>query len=163
MARLSTTAPNRLLPNTDGTVNHEDRPFSFGDPFNRPWYHIFPTFDYGPSGDMYVEEVPQGFDPTIRSQMSDGSDRTRARFSTVPREFTIVLENLTQANRATLDNFQRNEVNFGASRFKWTDTTLATFVVYNVKFSTTIRFTPYRNDSRLPLNRWKAEFKLKTV
>jgi len=161
MARLSTTAPNRLLPSIDGTVDHEDRPFSFGDPFNRPWYHIFPTFDYGPEGEMYAEETP--IDPTIRSNMSDGSERSRARFSTVPREMTVVLTNLTQANRATLDNFERLEVHYGAESFKWTDTTLATFVVRNVKFRTPIRWTPYRNDQRLPLNRWRAEFKLITV
>ena len=145
-----------LFSTIDDTVDNLDRPLYFGGPFDRKWYHIFPTITRGPSADMFIEETP--IDPVLRNEMEDGTVLTRMRFTTVPRLWNVAIEELLNADKVTLDDFQRNEVMFSTQRFKWHNTQNDT--EYWVHFFEPIRFSIKRRDQRNAPDRWMAEFRL---
>lgn len=148
----------RLFALIDDTVDNLDRPFYFGGPFDREWYHTFPTLGRGPESMEFVEETL--FDPTLRTEYEFGPPLTRSRTTSAPKVWNVVLTDLSNANKVTLDSFQRNIVNFGAEEFKWTNMQDGT--TYRVRFFAPIRFTIQTKDPRLPPNRWRIEFKLYT-
>lgn len=137
-------------------VNHLDRPMFMGCPFTRAAYHIFPTLKSGPSSTDFTEETP--YDPTIRTEFEGGAVKTRARFTSAPKKWTIVLENLDDTDKTTLDDFQRYEVHFGAEAFKWDNG--QDYVTYRVRFLRPIAFAIQLKGPWSYPNRWRAEFEL---
>lgn len=148
----------KLFSKIDDTVDNYDRPLYFGHPFTRTWYHTFPVLKRGPNAADFIEETP--FDPTIRSEFESGAVLTRARFTSVPRKWNIILDDLNETDKVALDSFQRNSVRFGADAFSWENT--QDEATYRVRFVAPIRFTIKPKDVRFPPTRWRAEFSLCT-
>lgn len=146
----------KLFGTIDEVIDHLDRPMFFGNPFTRTAYHIFPVLGRGPNSTEFIEDTP--FDPTIRTEFESGAVKTRARFTSVPKRWTIVLDHLSDADKIILDNFQRNEVHFGADDFKWDNG--QDQVTYRVRFLKPIIFAIKPRDPRLFPNEWRAEFEL---
>jgi len=149
----------QLFGTIDGSINHLDRPMFMGCPFTRTAYHIFPALGRGPSAAHFVEETP--FDPTIRNEFESGAILTRARFTSVPKKWSIVLEHLTNADKVTLDEFQREQVHFGADVFKWENG--QDYETYRVRFASPIVFTIKPRNTKFEPKKWTAEFELITV
>lgn len=119
----------------------------------------FPTLKKGPDPEDFVEEIP--FDPTIRSNFENGAVLTRARFTSVPRAWKVVLRKLSESDKETLSTFHRETVLVGAGEFNWGyRTSSETFVV---KFMSPIKFSIDRENPKLIPNTWKAEFTLVTA
>ena len=119
---------------------------------------FFPILKIGPNAMDFTEETP--FDPTLRTEFEHGPPLTRSRTTSVLRIWNIVLNELSQDDKETIDSFQRDETNFGAGRFEWENT--QDRIVYVVRFLTPIRFriTSEYQDPRSYPNKWMAEFKL---
>lgn len=60
-------------------------------------------------------------DPTLRDDMANGMQTTRAKFTRQRRTWTVTIENLSFNDVARLDDFVRNVAVYGASIFYFPD------------------------------------------
>ena len=60
-------------------------------------------------------------DPTLRDEMSNGMQTTRAKFTRQRRTWAVTIENLHPNDVARLDEFVRNVAVFGAAIFLFPD------------------------------------------
>jgi hypothetical protein len=60
-------------------------------------------------------------DPTLRDDMANGMETTRAKFTRLRRQYTVTFENLTNADVAALRDFVENVAVAGANIFWITD------------------------------------------
>ena len=68
-----------------------------------------------------LKQSEQPIDPTIRDQMENGIETSRARFTRTRRTFSMAVDLLTADDKAALDLFYQSTVVFGASAFLVTD------------------------------------------
>ena len=119
---------------------------------------FFPILNVGPGSAEFDEITPSN--PTIMTEFEHGEPLTRARTTSELKAWNIVLHELSQTDKVTLDTFQRDFTNFGGSSFEWENTQDGN--IYSVRFLSPIKFkiVSRGGDSRCPPNLWKAEFVL---
>ena len=117
----------------------------------------FPTLSVTPSVAPW-QQTKTG-DPTIRSPFEAGYVQTRARFTRVPKAWTIAYQDgnsLPVADKLTLEAHE-NAVNCGAAIFSWLNPSDGT--TYQVRYGKTpIVFTMLYNNLF-----WTASFTLEQV
>lgn len=96
----------------------------------------FPTISVDPQVD-YDEEL--AYDPSLRSQQSDGTIVSRAKFTVTKKKFKLTYRFLTQADKALLDAFQ-DSVMVAASTFTWTSPHQGDGAAYTVRFEGPIKY-----------------------
>lgn len=79
----------------------------------------FPTLSRSPSMEGFKEEA--AFDPTLRSEFESGKIQTRARCTSAPIKWSITYRYLPDADKETLQTFEKVDVRYGAASFNWTD------------------------------------------
>jgi len=102
----------------------------------------FPTLSRGINLD--VREVSAN--PTIRSEMENGSVITRARFTRLRKTWNFSIGFLTAADKVLLDAMQ-NTTHIGAGTISWTHP--KTSVVYEVRLLSPITFQVESDNSNL--------------
>jgi hypothetical protein len=112
----------------------------------------FPTLSQNPDAEIWREEPAS--DPTLRSEFEAGYQLTRAKFTVIPRTWSLVYRFLSNTEKTTLQTFERSTVNYGANSFNWTNPIDSQ--TYVVRFVEPIKFTLENNK----LNEWQAELKL---
>jgi hypothetical protein len=115
----------------------------------------FPTLTQGPNIEEYTEE--QAFDPVIRSEFESGAHLTRPRFSATKKKWHIIYDNLTAADKSSLDTFQGTTVAY-ADSFTWANTEDGSN--YTVVFGSPIKYKLNPVSPGAPKKTWKAEFDL---
>ncbi len=113
-----------------------------------PTFPILSTFPV----DRDFMEGP-AYDPSIRSQQDDGLIISRGRFTSIKKKFTMTFNNLNEADKVLLDDFQET-VKVGGDTFTWTNP--KDDVVYTVRFETPIELR--MNNARV--THWSATFTL---
>uniref|UniRef100_A0A6M3IJ44 Uncharacterized protein n=1 Tax=viral metagenome TaxID=1070528 RepID=A0A6M3IJ44_9ZZZZ len=114
----------------------------------------FPTLSESPSVKGWEESIT--VDPTIKSPFEAGYVQTRAKFTRIPEKWKVVYEILPTADKDTLKVFINETVLVGSDSFNWTNPMDS--VVYDVRFSGPITFSPNDNDDY-----WQCEFTLEEV
>ena len=109
----------RLFGKVDGNIDRFDRPNFWLSPFDRQWFHVFPTLSRSPSLDPNPETI--AFDPTIRSEMESGDIKTRPRFTATKEKWTRQYRYMTAADKALMKTLQTS-VMVGSDKFQWVDT-----------------------------------------
>jgi hypothetical protein len=94
----------------------------------------FPTISKDPVS--FTEEPSQ--DPTIRSKMENGKVFTRAKYTTIPKKWTMAFRFLTQAEYVLLEALE-DTVGIGAATFTWTNPKTA--VEFTVRLAGPIVFS----------------------
>lgn len=97
-------------------------------------------------------------DPVIKSNFEAGYVHTRARFTRMRHEFTLVYENLSNTDKETLDAFC-DTVYGSVTSFTWVHPISGTS--YTVRFDGRPRFESVGYDGSA--YRWKTEFTLVQV
>jgi hypothetical protein len=88
-----------------------------------------------------LKQSEQTIDPTLRDNMDNGMETTRARFTRSRRTFNVALDLLTGTDKLTIDNFKNITVNFGALPFLLCDPRNAENPqTYIVRFATMPKF-----------------------
>jgi len=97
------------------------------------------------------------FDPTIRSRFEGGYVSTRARFTRLPRAWTIRFSGATQAGKDLIKAFE-NKHKGGSLAFTWTNP--EDKAAYSVRFLGAVVYKawPHTNYAR-----WDIEFVLEQV
>ena len=98
-------------------------------------------------------------DPTIRSQIEGGYVKSRARFTRIPRQWTIRYEWMSAVNKGTIRAFEDARY-AGADSFTWTNPDPEDSTSYTVRFLEPIKYTPHPNANFLW---WMVEFILEEV
>ena len=106
----------RLFGKVDGVIDRFDRPMFFGEIFDRPYYHVYPTLSRSPN--VVNEEL--AYDPTITTKYESGAIKSRPRFTTTKKKFEVPYNLLTVADKALLITLQ-SSVLVGSDKFKWTN------------------------------------------
>jgi hypothetical protein len=83
------------------------------------------------------------YDPSIRSQMEDGTIISRAKFTSTKKKFTLQYLNLTDNDKALLENMQE-EAMVGADLITWTHP--KTEKVYLVRLEKPLLFKMHNDD-----------------
>ena len=104
-----------------------------------------------------VNEEIAAFDPTIRSRYEGGYVSTRARFTRMPRRWSVKYEWMTTTNKGTLQTFEEARV-VGSESFTWTNPMDSTS--YTVRFFEPVRYTPTPSTN---FQYWTVEFTLEEV
>lgn len=68
-----------------------------------------------------LKQSEQAVDPTIRDQIENGMETSRARFTRLRRTFSMAIDLLTADDKAVLDLFYQSTVAYGALPFLVTD------------------------------------------
>ena len=102
-------------------------------------------------------EDTMALDPTIRSQVDGGYATTRARFTRLPRKWTLRYEWVSQANKNLIKAFEVARRG-GSDSFTWTNEEDDT--VYTVRFLGLVRYIPHADTN---YTRWIVEFILEQV
>ena len=145
----------RLFAKVDGTVDRFDRPLSFGEIFDRPWYHIFPTLSRAPViNGTFRERL--AFDSTIRSEFESGDVMTRPRYTATKKAWEDPYRYMTDADKADIELLQDN-VFVGADKFLWTNRQKN--VAYFVRFMGPVDFKLEAGE----IDRWRFTLKLVQV
>lgn len=97
-------------------------------------------------------------DPTIRSRSEGGYVTTRARFTRIPRKWTIKYDWVTKANKNTIKTFEDDTVVGGSANFDWLNPENS--ATYDVRFLGLIRYAPHPDTNFLW---WIIEFELEEV
>lgn len=105
-----------LFPVIDSAVDYLDRPFFLHDCFTKRWRFDFPALSRFPAIENY-QEAP-AFDPTLKSEFTNGRIKTRQRYTHVPLRFTFKYRYLTTQDKIDLIDFQ-SVVGYGANFFYW--------------------------------------------
>lgn len=114
---------------------------------------VFPTLSVKPS--ISYDITPE--DVGIVSQMSDGSQISRPRFTRSRLSFTYRWNAMTETDKTALLNFYCNTVKGSSLIWDWTDPDKksATYgQIYHVRFATAPKF------SRSTPNHWSVEISL---
>lgn len=108
----------RLFGKGDNISDHFDRPTFLGEPFTLRFKNEFPTLTQGAS----FQNFSQGsvVDPTIKSEFTDGTVLTRARFTRMRKSFSVGYNFITSADKTKLEALQ-TAIKIGANTFFWTD------------------------------------------
>ncbi len=104
-----------------------------------------------------VNEEIVAFDPTVRNRYEGGYVGTRARFTRLPRRWSVKYEWMTTANKETLRTFEDARA-VGSDSFTWTNPMDSTG--YTVRFFEPVRYTPALNTN---FQYWTVEFILEEV
>ena len=139
----------RLFGKVDGNIDRFDRPHFWLSPFDRQFFHVFPTLSASPNLNGNTEGI--AFDPTIRSEMESGDVKTRPRFTTTKRIWERQYRYMTDADKALLITLQ-SSVMVGADTFQWINTVDST--THFVRFAKPIRF---KSEPRQP-ELWEIRF-----
>ncbi len=110
----------------------------------------FPTLSRNAPRPGSFKEM-NAYDPSIRSQMEDGTVLSRARFTVNKRRWEFVYDNLTEADKTLLDTLE-NDTMVGAETITWTHP--KTDVSYTVRLAEPIRFNVQLTNKDL----WEAFF-----
>ena len=110
----------------------------------------FPTLSRdAPRSSSFKEMKAQ--DPSIRSQMEDGTVLSRARFTVNKKRFEFMYDNLTEADKTLLDTLE-DDTMVGGDTITWTHP--KTDVVYIVRLGEPIHFNVQGSNKNL----WEASF-----
>lgn len=112
---------------------------------------VFPTLSKNPDSSNFTEQA--AVDPTIKSDYENGSVQTRARFTAIPRAWTVTYRFLPQNDMELVKAFE-GVVKCGAGAFNWTNAQDSQ--TYNVRFAGPIN---YRLEPENPMS-WQIDFKL---
>ena len=140
----------RLFGKVDGNIDHYDRPHFWGEAFDRPFYHEFPTLSRAPSLDQGPEQL---IDTTLRSPYVNGDVMTRAQSTILKQQWDRTWRYLTAADKAALKTLQDN-VKVGGDTFRWTNT--EDDIVHTVRLEGSMIF---HTEPRLP-GYWKVQMVL---
>ena len=77
----------------------------------------FPTLTKGPVAVEFTENP--AYDSTISTPFQAGKRLTRAQSTYVPKTFHVVITDLSQTDKDTLDIFITETVNYGGLSFTW--------------------------------------------
>lgn len=113
----------------------------------------FPTLSRDPDIGTFKETL--AYDPSIRSQMADGSVISRAAFTGTKKQWDIQYRFLTAADKVLLDAFQ-DTVMVGGSSFSWTSPQQDDGSTYTVRLKGPIQYTLMESSHR----EWSAKLVL---
>jgi hypothetical protein len=114
----------------------------------------FPTLSAIPSYIGWEEQLAS--DPTIRSKSEGGYTKTRARYTRIPMQWKFQYVGLSDAEKVTLQAFERVTVKCGADSFTWINP--IDNVSRTVRFKEAIKFIPM-----WPGPLWEATMTLEEV
>lgn len=95
-------------------------------------------------------------DPTIKHDSEAGYTPTRARFTRDRLWFSYEFPFYTNADKLTLETFEKTTVRYGTTSFTWTNPITGTS--YTVRFGEKIKFVPNKGSSY-----WKIKIKVEEV
>ena len=118
----------------------------------------FPTLSSFSLTEEVVDSWEQGFviDPTIRSSTEGGYDITRSRFTRDRMWFSYEFPFYTNADKETLETFEKTTVRFGTTSFTWTNPVNSTN--YTVRFAEPVVYKPNKGSTY-----WKIKIKVAEV
>ena len=88
-----------------------------------------------------LKQSEQSVDPTIRDNMENGMETTRARFTRSRRNFNVAIDYLTADDKQAINDFKRITVNYGALPFLLSDPrNLENPETYTVRFASMPKF-----------------------
>ncbi len=96
-------------------------------------------------------------DPAIRSQSEGGYVTSRARFTRIPRRWTVKYDWLSKANKNTVKTFE-DDHRAGAASFSWPNPEDGT--TYTVRFLKPVTYIPHPSVNFLF---WMLDFVLEEV
>jgi len=105
-------------------------------------YPNFPTISKLPEAGKWQEEAAA--DPTLRTEFESGYVATRARFTIVPQKWSFAFDMLDDAEKQSIQSFERNTVNYGAGAFNWTNP--VDDQIYLVRFTEPVVYKLDSND-----------------
>ena len=124
---------------------------------------VFPTI-YRDAGSLIAQNPTVGaledtlaFDPAIRSMFDGGYAATRARFTRMPRKWSVRFEGALQASKDLIKDFEDARAG-GSGSFLWTNPEDST--LYTVRFLEAVIYTPW---ARANYTRWNITFTLEEV
>jgi len=97
-------------------------------------------------------------DPTIRSPKEAGTVKTRARFTSFPRQYHIVYNSLTTHDKNLIYEFEKARSG-GAEAFNWSRPTAPGSTTPS-RFLGLVSYTPWENTN---YGRWRVEFDIETT
>ena len=113
----------------------------------------FPTLSRYPEIGSFKET--KAYDPSLRSQMGDGTVVSRAKFTANKKKWQLTYRLLTDADKTLLDTFQ-DTVMIGSDTFSWTSPQQNDGSTYTVRFEGPIQFR-LMSESHLE---WEAKMNL---
>jgi hypothetical protein len=130
----------------------------------------YPAFsDLELSRAFSLKQSEQAVDPTLRDQMENGMETTRARFTRPRRTFSMALDLITADDKAELDLFYQTTVAFGALPFIITDPrNLENPATYLVRFASLPKYVDAGwiggdEKGNTPQFRWNCQFQVREI
>jgi len=112
----------------------------------------FPTLSINPDAENW-EEGP-AIDPTLSSEFESGHLITRPRTTVTPWSWSFTYRFMSNADKVTLKNFEKNTAKYRAVEFNWTNPIDG--LTYVVKFAENLKYYLENNG----LNEWRVAVKL---
>ena len=97
-------------------------------------------------------------DPTIRTPKDAGYVQTRARFTSIPRQYHVLYEAITTFDKNLIYTFEKDTVVGGSEAFSWAIPTGGGTI--SVRFLAPVSYIPWEDAN---YTRWNVEFDVESV
>lgn len=104
-----------------------------------------------------VKDYTMPVDPTVRTQFENGYVQTRARYTRLPKKWSVVGEMLTTADKDLIASFEVAR-GVGGEEFTWTAPHNSTS--YTVRFASPVVYTPIADTN---FSVWNVEMVMEEV